>query len=113
MLAKKNRLTKRTDFSAIYSKGAYVRQGDIMIKYIQTDNPEARIGFSLGKSFSKKAVERNRARRILQEACRTHIQSLKPGFDIVVMPAPQAKEIKFENSVRTLQQIFKKANLFV
>jgi ribonuclease P protein component len=112
MLAKNNRLTRREDFSAIYSQGAYARLDGITIKYLKNGREQSRIGFPIGKNFSKKAVERNRARRILQQTCRRHIESLKPGFDIVVMLRPGYGEIEFGKTLEMLQKIFTKANLF-
>jgi len=41
MLPKKNRLTKREDFSTVYLKGSYVGQDDIAIKYLQSDQSSA------------------------------------------------------------------------
>ena len=112
MLPKKYRLIKREDFSTVYSKGSYVGQDDIAIKYLKSNQSVSRIGFSIGKNFSKKAVLRNRARRVIQEVCRFYIQSLKPGFDIVIMPKPAQEGIELDKTKDILRQIFKKANLF-
>lgn len=113
MLAKQHRLTKREDFAAVYSKGAYSNFENITIKYSASKSPLTRIGFSIGKTFSKKAVQRNRTRRVLQEACRQNIEKLKPGFDIVVMIKQDGKPIEFKKTVDVLQKIFTKANLFI
>lgn len=112
MLSKKHRLTKREDFSLVYSKGLYVGQDGLAIKYLHSDQSVSRIGFSIGKNFSKKAVQRNRVRRILQEACRLNIEVLKPGLDIVVMTKPEYKDTDFKKTAEILKKIFTKANLF-
>jgi ribonuclease P protein component len=113
MLPKKYRLTKNEDFSTIYSKGFYVASDGIAIKYIRTENPTTRIGFPVGKNFSKKAVERNRARRILREACASHLKSLKSGFDIIIMPQAKNKGLEIKSSTTALGKIFKKAKLII
>ena len=113
MLAKYNRLTKREDFAIVYSKGAYSSLDGITIKYAHSKNIATRIGFSIGKNFSKKATQRNRARRVLQEACRLNIALLKPGLDIVVMIKPDCKDMDFKKTVEILKKIFTKANLFI
>jgi ribonuclease P protein component len=112
MLSKKHRLTKREDFSTVYSKGSYIQQDGFTAKYLQSGQPITRIGFSIGKNFSKRAVRRNRARRILQEACRSYIQTLKTGFDIVIILKPGQENIEFKKVKDVLKQIFTKANLF-
>ena len=113
MLSKKHRLTKREDFSITYSQGSYANYDGIAIKYAKTGQPETRVGFPVGKNFSKKAAERNRARRILQAACQVHVLSLKQGFNIIVMPQPGNKELEFKKAVVALEQVFIKANLFI
>jgi len=113
MLAKENRLTNRTDFSAVYSKGIYVASGGLAIKYLNSGLKMTRLGFPIGKNFSKKAVERNRARRILQEAVRLNIESLKPGFDIVVMPRPSFQNYGFKEVSDILKSILKKSDLTI
>ena len=113
MLAKNHRLTKREDFATLYAKGAYSSLDGITIKYAPSKNISTRIGFSIGKNFSKKAVKRNRVRRVLQEACRPNIELLKPGLDIVVMIKPEYKETEFKKTAEILKKIFTQANLFI
>lgn len=112
MLPKKNRLTRCEGFSSVYLKGFYAAENGIAIKYLGSDLPVTRIGFSVGKSFSKKAVQRNRARRVLQEICRFYMQSLKNGFDIIIMPKSGQESIEFEKTKDILKKLFTKANLF-
>jgi ribonuclease P protein component len=113
MLAKKNRLVKRTDFSAIYAKGTYAASDGLAIKYLRSGLMETRLGFPIGKNFSKKAVERNKARRILREAVRLNLAALKPGFDIVIMPRPGFEKNASRKVADILKSIFKKAKLII
>lgn len=114
MLSKKNRLTKREDFSLAFTKGSYVSvYSGFSIKFIPNQLNATRIGFPVGKNFSKKAVVRNRARRILRAATASLITKLKPGFDIVVMIRPDCKELEFNNVISELNKVFTKANLLI
>lgn len=113
MLPKKYRLTKNEDFSKIYAKGFYGTYDGVAIKYLETGSKNVLIGFSVGKNFSKKAVDRNRAKRILREACREYLAVLKPGFSIVIMPRSEKKSIELEEAKKSLEQIFKKAKLII
>lgn len=112
MLAKKNRLTKREDFSRVYSKGLYVSINGIAIKYARSENVETRIGLSVGKKFSKKATQRNRIKRLLRQASRAHIQNIKAGFDIIIIPGAECEHFDFKKIVEIAKQLFIKANLF-
>jgi ribonuclease P protein component len=112
MLAKKNRLIKREDFSLVYSRGDYVSGDNLAIRYLKSNTPETRIGFSVGKKFSKRATTRNRMKRLLRQASRMQSELLKPGFDIIVMPKPDANSAEFKKITDDLRQVFAKAKLF-
>lgn len=111
MLPKKYRLTKNVDFSKIYSRGTYVAFGGIGIKFLKTKNPTVRIGLAVGKNFSKKAVERNRMKRVLAQSCHPLLGFLKPGFDIVIMAMRGKSPLQISEAGEVLERIFKKANL--
>ncbi|EKD58949.1 MAG: Ribonuclease P protein component [uncultured bacterium] len=112
MLPKQHRLIKREDFAKTFSKGSFVSlYGGVSIKFTETGLPSSRIGFPIGKNFSKKAVERNRARRVLRAATFQLLRQLKPGFDIIVMIRPEYKNIEFKKVTEDLRKIFAKANL--
>lgn len=114
MLPKQHRLTRREDFSLIFSKGSYAQIPEgIAIKFIKTDLPTSRLGFPVGKNFSKKAVDRNRARRVLRSASFKHLENLKPGFDIIVLLKPGKKDLVFEEITAQLKKVFAKANLLI
>lgn len=113
MLPIKNRLKKREDFSLIFSKGSYAAQGGLSAKYLKNNLEVSRIGFPVGKNYSKKAVIRNRTRRILREVCRKFVLNLKPGFDIIIMISPSYKDISFEKVRTDLEKLFQKANLLI
>lgn len=113
MLPIKNRLKKREDFSAVFSKGAYATCNGLSIKYAKTSFKISRIGFPIGKNYAKKAVVRNRTRRILRAACNELLGNLKPGYDIIVLIKPSYQDIEFKQVISELQRIFQKANLII
>ncbi|EKE20266.1 MAG: Ribonuclease P protein component [uncultured bacterium] len=113
MLPLKNRLKRREDFARTFSKGAYAGYDGLSIKYASNSLDQSRIGFPVGKNYSKKAVVRNRVRRILREVCGEHLTNLKPGFDIIVMIKPQYKNLEFQLAVAELKKVFQKANLLM
>jgi len=114
MLPAKNRLTRRGDFSNTYRKGKAFYGENIAIKTAKNSLPETRIGFSVGKKFSKKAVLRNKARRKLREAVHFHLKQFKPGFDIVVFLKKRGIMTEKEGlseAKEDIIKILKKANL--
>jgi ribonuclease P protein component len=113
MLPAQHRLTKREDFALIYKNGSYVGYAGIGLKFLKTNNPFARIGFPVGKNYSKKATQRNAARRILREAVRNELASLKPGYGLVFMIKSEKKPLDLSETIAIIKKIFSKANLLI
>lgn len=84
MLSVKNRLFKKEDFEKVRRKGKYFFQKGISMGVLPNDLSSSRVGFIVGTKFSKKAVERNLAKRRLREIFRDKISLIKPNSDIVV-----------------------------
>ena len=111
MLPIKNRLKKRDDFAQVFSKGAYAGYDGLSIKYAKNSLEVFRIGFPIGKNYSKKAVTRNRTRRVLRKACSEFLLQLKPGFDIIVLIKPVNQDIELTKIITELKRVLSKANL--
>ena len=54
----------------------------VVLNAAQGNESVIRCGFIAGKKVGG-AVERNRARRLMREAVRTRLTSIKPGWDLV------------------------------
>lgn len=98
MLPKQNRLKKKKSFDEVFKKGKILRAPDFFLKYLEKEAAEARIGFVVSKKVSKRAVQRNKAKRRLREAFRSPIKLLSQGIDVVVVANPSIKS-------RTLREI--------
>jgi len=111
MLPKKNKLTAQDDFGKVYDKGMLFSLHGITVRFIPNALSVSRVGFSIGKNFSKKAVTRNRVRRLLREYFHLEISRIKPGFDIVVAYGSKIKDPKLAEISQTLDAILKKCHL--
>jgi len=113
MLPKKNRLKEKNDFNAIYLKGKFFSLGELSIKFAKNKHLESRIGFAIGKKYSKLAIERNRAKRVLRSAMFALLDNIKPGFDIIIMMTKKqsATPLKKDVVLQHLQKILAKNNL--
>ena len=82
MLAKANRLTKRTDFENLRQNGKFLTTPYFSFSFIkrETDTP-SRFGFVVSKKISKSAVVRNKVKRTLREIVRKNINSVKGSWD--------------------------------
>jgi ribonuclease P protein component len=112
MLPFKNRLTKRKDFDRVQKSGQFFSEGNLALKFTQNDLGETRIGFVVGMKFSRKAVERNSAKRQLRELFRKKLSGLKKGVDVVVMIRKREGEKIFPNKLeKNADQILQKSSL--
>lgn len=82
MLPKEYRLKKRIAFSATYRTGISYHKNGITVfcgkkKSIDT---KTKIGFVVSKKIHKRAVKRNRIKRLMRESLRLYIKN-SPNFD--------------------------------
>ena len=84
------RLLKPAEFSRVFKKA--IRSSDRMLTILAAPNDLGypRLGLAIAKKHAKRAVDRNRIKRIIRESFR-HNQDNLPAIDLVVMAKPQTK----------------------
>jgi len=110
MLPQINRL-KRSDFSSLRRvKPAFF--GKYFSLIVSTDETKGkRLGFVISSKISKKAVERNRTKRILSKITRKYIEKTDTDFFALFLVKKEIvgeRESKLESEV---EKSFKKAKL--
>ena len=101
MLPKENRLKKKSAFNATYKTGKTLHKDGITMfcgKSKIGDYP-TKIGFVVSKKIHKRAVKRNRIKRLMRESVRLII---KDGFDF-----KNTQSIVFVGKSRALGKSFK------
>jgi ribonuclease P protein component len=88
MFKQKNRLTKHKDFETTFKNGRSNYGKLLGVKVVQNNLPESRFTVVAGLKVSKKAVERNRAKRQVREAVTKNLDKLKSGYDLVILCLP-------------------------
>lgn len=81
MLPKKNRLKKTLEINQVFAKGKFLSCSFLSFKYLLLPNKEIKIAFSIGISYSPKATERNRAKRILRAVTQKKIAKIPKGLN--------------------------------
>ncbi len=81
---KQQRLRKRSEFKKVLSRGLSAAGRFMVLKVLSSALKEPRCGVIASKKVSKRAVDRNRAKRLLRESFRLNKHLLKP-MDFVMI----------------------------
>ncbi len=98
--SREERICRTTDFDRVFAEGRRARGPLLAVNWLPNGRPHSRLGVALRQGW-KGAVARNRAKRLVREAFRTHKRALPKGLDIIVVPAtnwhdPRPQEIAEE-----------------
>ena len=90
MLQRKHRLTKSKDIQNTSARGRSFFSPNFVVKFKALETGPSRIAVVVSNYVSKKAVERNRIKRLIRESVRINLDKLKTG-DYVIIVRPKAK----------------------
>ncbi len=113
-----NRLKHWRDFRIVYKQGIRRHSEHLVLRALSTKtvgeqsqiNP-SRIGISIGKKVSKKAVVRNRIKRRIYGAFLTLLPRILDGWQLVIVVKPTATECKYDDFLRELEELLKKTKI--
>ena len=111
MLKKEFRLRKQKDFENVFNRGVYFSEKFLMLKAVENSLSFSRFGFVVSKKISKKAVERNRVKRLMSESIRLSQEKIKPGFDVVFVSKAGIVGKSFEEVKELMEKLLKKLGL--
>ena len=101
--AKKMRLDNSLDFSNCFLQGKRTSTHAFMIHYLENDLEYGRLGIRIAKKKIKKAVERNRIKRIAREVFRNgHFNCID-----MVLVLRNEKKFEYEKCYEQINEIFK------
>ena len=113
-----HRLKHWRDFRVVYQQGIRRHSEHLVLRALSTKtvdeqsqiNP-SRIGVSIGKKVSKKAVVRNRIKRQIQSAFLQLQPRILNGWQLVIVVKPTAIECKYDDFLRELEELLKKTKI--
>jgi len=106
-LNKKNRLKKKKDFEAVFKKGKAIIGNFLFAKYSGNNLGFPRIAFVVSLKVSKKAVIRNRTRRVISEIVLRNLKKIQP-VDMIIIANRKILEASKDDIVRDTEVIIKK-----
>jgi ribonuclease P protein component len=111
LLKPRYRLRKNAQFRYVYNKGRSCANRTLSLVYVRTGPPGVlRVGFSVSKKVGK-AVQRNRIKRLLREACRSYLPEIKTGHLIVFVARHDAANADFVRVRSEMHALLAKAAL--
>ncbi|PKM80451.1 MAG: ribonuclease P protein component [Firmicutes bacterium HGW-Firmicutes-14] len=101
---------KKKEFDNIFKNGRFVVDKMMTFYYLPNGTEKKRIGFSVGKKIGG-AVVRNRHKRLMREIYRKHIESMKPGFDCLIVVRAGSLDEDFRTLEKCFLRLVKRAKL--
>jgi ribonuclease P protein component len=106
-LPREARLRRPGDFAALRTSSGRAGGRCFHLRYRSNELGHARLGLAISKRVSKRAVERNRIKRLLRESFR-RIRHRLPPIDLVVMAREQAAGVPGPQLLAELDGLWKK-----
>ncbi len=111
MLKRKHRLAKTKDVKQTFARGRGFFYPYFTLKYAKSGILLPRFTVVVSTKVSKKAVERNRIKRVIREYIRTHLSGFVSGnYAIIVKPI--ASKLENKDIVKSLEVLTKEPKIY-
>lgn len=112
MLPRKYRLVETNSFERAKKKGSVFQSKSFgMSVFKRKDNDVSQFGFIVSTKISKKAVERNKVKRLLRQPLLESLSQIKGGFDVVFLAKKEILKTNKEVLSKEVKGIIKIAKL--
>ncbi len=101
------RLLKAGDFAALRGKSRRISARHFLAEFSPNDQPTCRLGQAVSRRVSKRAVDRNRIKRLVRESYR-HVRSELPNVDILLIARSSAVNTAASDLRGDLADLWKK-----
>jgi ribonuclease P protein component len=105
-------LNKKKDFEKIFKAGKSAFGASLMVKATDNEFKKNQFGIVISSKVSKKATERNKARRRLKEIARTENRKFVQGKNIIIIGRPLVIKQTYQELEASLIFCFKKLGLY-
>ncbi len=109
MIARANRLRRRSSFDVIYRRGKSYSDANLVLLCLDGKLPQPKVGFVVGKKVGK-AVVRNRVKRRLREIVRAILPQIKGHTSYVVVARSATAQLTFAQLRHSLVSLLGKAD---
>jgi ribonuclease P protein component len=103
-------LRRRADFEAIARDGSARSTALLVLRWVRTERAETRIGLSTPRTIGG-SVQRNRVRRRLREILRRRLETIGPGWDLLLIARPAAGQATFAELDGAIESLVQRAGI--
>ncbi|MBU1127025.1 MAG: ribonuclease P protein component [Patescibacteria group bacterium] len=112
MLSKKNRFPLKKDFTAFKTKAALYQSPIFGLLVLENKEDVLRFGFIVSKKIDKRAVVRNRIKRVLSEAVFLNLGKIKHGYDFVFLAKKEILGNSFSQVSLEIEKLFSELGFY-
>ena len=95
-----------TEFQRVFKKGKSFANRQFIVYLLKGEQEEFRLGLSVSKKVGN-AVARNRVKRYIRQAFLELKDDLLPNADYIIIARPQAANLDFHESKKSLEHVLK------
>lgn len=107
---KRQRIKKNEEFQKVFKKGKSFANRQFVVYCMRQEQPEFRIGLSVGKKVGN-AVARNKVKRYIRQVFLELKHDLKQDMDYVIIARTQAASLDFHETKKSLEHVLKIAKV--
>ena len=101
------RMLAAGDFAALRGASRRIATRHFHAEFRPTEYASARLGLAVSRRVSKRAVQRNRLKRLIRESFRRHLAQL-PCFDILVIARSSAVTVEGSELLEDLAALWRR-----
>jgi ribonuclease P protein component len=109
-LSKEERLRKERDFRRVFDHGKSLAGSTVAFYFLENSLGFPRAGFIASKKLSKRAVDRNRAKRLMREVFRLNKHRLKP-YDLIFIARKGILGKKYQDVEKDFLRLARRAGI--
>lgn len=109
MLPRAHRLVKKKDFAFLFKQAKSFQTKELVLKVRGGTRTPLRVAVIVSKKSAKKAVTRNRVKRLIRQLLREHMRQLPSGVDIAVITRPGIERVPEEQVLSSARRLLAQA----